>query len=155
MNGILGIDAGEGGGYAFVTSTGTLQFARPLSDNGLIDTVKTLKDYGVGIKVLIEDIVKFTGTIRTGASMIVYGQSWGRCTGILDALDMPYEKIVPQKWMKDLGLGRRAEHDSHYKWKKHLCDSAKFIYPERKEISMKTCDAVLIAYYGFKTSTRS
>jgi len=143
---ILGIDGGASGGMAILQSDGTPLLIQPLEPQVLLDTIRKY----TGVKAYLEHLVKFVGVNRTGASGCVYGYSVGISTGILMASNVPRVEVMPAVWMRVLNCGRRVEYDSHYKWKAHLRDMARYFYSDwKKQITLETCDALLIARFGW------
>ena len=66
----------------------------------------------------------------------------------LMALYIPANTVTPQKWMKSYQLG----HSSAYtktEWKNRLKGKAQQLFPSLgKKVTLKVCDALLLAEYG-------
>ena len=70
----------------------------------------------------------------------------------LIALGIPTEKVTPQKWIKVYQLNKKKEQ-SENKWKNVLKAKAQSLFPQLgKKVTLKTCDALLIAEYARRTN---
>ena len=68
----------------------------------------------------------------------------------LMALEIPVVKVMPQKWQKTYSLGRSSECGKS-EWKNRLKARAQELFPDLgKKVTLKTCDALLIALYGVR-----
>lgn len=74
-----------------------------------------------------------------------FGHGDGVMEMMLVALDIPYERVHPQKWMRYYKM-KKKKGEAQTKWKGRLCDVAKKLHKGR--FTKMCCDSVLIAYYG-------
>lgn len=77
------------------------------------------------------------------ASAFNFGESFGRIRGVLEALEIPYELVTPQKWKKAAGLVG-AQKDASRARAQMLYPTAKL---ERKK-DVGRAEALLIARFG-------
>jgi crossover junction endodeoxyribonuclease RuvC len=78
-----------------------------------------------------------------------FGHHLGILDTILDRLCFNVNRARPSTWMLYFGL-RRQDKESKYDYKKRICDFARRKANSRKSaITLKTCDAFLIALYGY------
>ena len=79
--------------------------------------------------------------------------TFARHNGHLDmallACELRTIKCTPQKWMKSYQLGKSKDFTKQ-EWKRKLKEKCQQIFPSLgKKITLSTCDALLIASYGF------
>lgn len=102
------------------------------------------------IKTCMERVGGFMGKVDPGSRMFVFGQNYGRWEGVLAALGLwPFDNPTPQRWQGALGVPK-AKGEKRDQHKRNLCSFARTLYPNEKRITLKTCDALLIAYYRSK-----
>ncbi len=148
---VLGIDPGAHGGFCF-RDTSHEQYADVYAFNkltphdiaGIIQNEKEIcKICGMQIKAYIEEVHSMP---RDGkASAFSFGKNFGMWLGILTALGIPYEEVLPAKWQA--GLKLRVRGMDYRDKKKALKEIAQKKFPELN-LTLDTCDAVLIAEYG-------
>lgn len=150
---IAGIDPGQTGAIAFISSSGKVE---------IYDTPIEMVKKGKGIKkeylpgnmadllraidlnhVFIESVHAMPGQGVT--SMFNFGKGFGIWIGILAALKIPYTLITPQAWKKHLMQGIKDKDAARIR--------AQQLYPSvSEELSRKKdigrADALLIAEYG-------
>ena len=80
------------------------------------------------------------------ASTFKFGMNYGQWIGILTALQIPYEMITPQKWMKHYGSMPKDKNERKY----YIKAMAKALYPKSGRITLATSDAILIAHYAME-----
>jgi Holliday junction resolvasome RuvABC endonuclease subunit len=142
----LGIDPGNSGGMAIIDEDGTID---------LLDLSKTTE----------HDVVtwiarhKFTGPITATVEMVgsmpgqgvastfKFGRSYGFVLGVITALSIPYVKKTPQTWQRAVGVTKRGKNESKTLYKNRLKSLAQQLFAGQKGITLKTCDALLIAEY--------
>lgn len=100
----------------------------------------------VHCRAVIEKVSAMPGQGVT--SMFNFGQSYGIMKGLLAAHRFPIEYISPQKWKRDLKLGKNKDESR---------ELASRIFPDNsKDWKLKKHDgraeAALIAYHSFKFS---
>lgn len=141
----IGIDPGKNGGIAVLTPEigGVIAEAYKYSDDKLIDVIKTHEGKA---RACIE---RASARPHQGVvSMFSFGQSYGTIKGILQALEVPYTTVTPQRWKKTLQVTKD---------KGTSIDKAKELYPGVNLLASPRCrkdhdgmaEALLIATYGY------
>ena len=153
---IISCDPGAHGAMAWRDGNGTRHVRKmPDTPRGILELIRE-----------IEDEVDEQGVILPSTSFVCYledvghgisGQSssatanFARHNGHLEmaliAEDIRIEKVLPQRWMKTLGIGRSTDCASKREWKNKLKRKAEELYPQFK-VTLDTCDALLILDYA-------
>lgn len=79
------------------------------------------------------------------STCILYG-NYRMMVGILTALDIQVEKVLPRKWQKEIQAPTKLKTDSQHDWKKKLKTFAETLYPEIK-VTLAISDALLLCEY--------
>lgn len=79
-------------------------------------------------------------------SVSVFMKNVGHIEMALLALEIPFQEVTPQCWMKHYGM-KKEKTESKVEWKRRLRERLQRIMPEFK-VTNNTADAMLIAYYG-------
>jgi len=82
-------------------------------------------------------------------SVFSFGDNCGFLRGVITSLKIPYEKVTPQKWQKELGClsekgMTKTQHKNQTKAK------AQQLWPDRK-ITHAIADCILMAEYARRT----
>jgi crossover junction endodeoxyribonuclease RuvC len=83
-------------------------------------------------------------------SMFSVGQRYGLLTGLLIGLQIPFEAVRPQAWMRALGIPPKADKRAHVERALSLFPTAEVTGP-RGGMKDGRADALLIAEYGRRT----
>ena len=83
------------------------------------------------------------------SSAFKFGVNYGVCQAALAAAKIPYTTVTPQKWQKAL-FGTRGKGLKGAEKKRFLKAEALKLFPGEK-LTLKTCDAALLAWYGKMT----
>lgn len=144
----IGIDPGIGGGVAMVTSSGKVQTdPMPASEADLTRWFESLQWASTDIVGVIERVTGYVGGPgNTGSSQFKLGTSYGRCTMALTVYRIPYSEVMPRVWQKAVGIAPRGKSEKPYEFKQRLKRRAQQLFP-LVDVTMKTCDALLIAHY--------
>ena len=94
----IGIDPGQSGAMAVISDSGSAE-AIPFSETGYINYCSIYKG---NCKAIVERVNAMPGQGVT--SMFKFGQNYGWIQGVLQAFDIPYELVSPQKWKKEFGV---------------------------------------------------
>ena len=92
----IGIDPGKKGGIAVNDK------AYPYSDAELLRICREISECRMESICCLEKVGAMPGQGVT--SMFNFGQSYGYIRGVLEAFEIPYQEIAPQKWKKVFGL---------------------------------------------------
>lgn len=145
----VAIDPGASGGIAWCPADGVMQTA-PMPQEPT-DTVKLLGSLvSSGYTVLvIEQLPRFVpmggGKGIPGSMAAVMFENFGIVLGAAMALGYRIERVTPQAWQKELGLGT-SKGLSKTEWKNKLKGRAQELFPNIP-ITLKTADALLIWEY--------
>lgn len=146
---VIGIDPGSLGGMAVMdeshkvievinmpeTPMDILDFLRKFDPS---DTVAYLEDVGKGMPG------------QSSSATAKFARHNGHLEMALLALSISTVKATPQKWQKMYQLGKSSEY-SKTEWKNRLKAKAQELFPNlSKKVTLKTCDALLIALYGVR-----
>lgn len=148
--GILGIDPGSHGGFSIVDLTGTMRHAysfKNYTEYELVEFVKSLKEtndiMGWQTRAYIEQVHAMPRDGKVQA--FSFGRNYGFWLGILTTLKIGYVEIPPANWQAALKMRVRG---LEYRDKKRAIKiAAQKLYPELN-LTLDTCDGVLIAEYG-------
>ena len=98
----VGIDPGKNGGFAVLVD-GRCACAKKWDDVAFIAAMQEVSSKPVSaIRVCVEKVGAMPHQGVT--SMFTFGANFGFIQGMLQALEIPYELIRPQKWKKEFGV---------------------------------------------------
>ena len=87
-------------------------------------------------------------------SMFNFGVSFGYIQGVIEAFEIPYELVSPQKWKKHFGLDN--DKSKSIAKCKHLFPGVSLLPTERcRKDSDGMAEALLIALYAKRVNTNS
>jgi crossover junction endodeoxyribonuclease RuvC len=130
----LGIDPGMNGAAALISGRKLLSVFRFKDKTGLEikNHFRHLKEvYKVDSVNRIEAALEKVHSMpKQGvASSFKFGVSYGHVQGLLDGMEIPYQFVTPQKWMKDLGCMTRGDKNvtkamAHRTWPNYAATHA-------------------------------
>lgn len=150
---VIGIDPGSLGGVAVLdeahrvvevvnmpeTPMDILELFRKYSAS---DTIAYMEDVGRGIPG------------QSSSATAKFARHNGHLEMALLALGIRTFKATPQKWEKVYQLGKSSSY-TKTEWKNKLKAKAQELFPDLgKKVTLKTCDALLIALYGLREEFR-
>lgn len=159
---VLGIDTGESGGIAAIQRSGKYT-AKPMPETNT-DIVSTLhflcceRNEDKDVSVYIEDNTGYTGVPIPSSRAFKMGEfSGGPRMALLmlfhiekkhNIFNKAFEldRVSPRKWQKIASVGKRGKL-TKTQWKNKLKSRAQEIFTGIN-VTLKTADALLIAYYG-------
>lgn len=139
----LGIDPGMGGGISVMTGGHSSLMPMPSSYRNLLQGVR-----GADFAVVEKVGGYIAGNGHPGSAMFKFGQSYGAILMALTAAEVSFEEITPQKWQKGLGIVSRKKSEAKADFKRRLKIHAEKLFPRVEGITLKTCDALLIAEFA-------
>ena len=145
----IGIDPGVSGGIAILNNDGSVKdvVAMPETPRDILDFLSLYKEDS---RCVIEDVGHGIPG-QSSKATATFTRHNGQLEMALLALDIPTEKVTPQKWIKVYQLKRKKEQDKN-EWKNVLKAKAQSLFPQLgKKVTLKTCDALLIAEYARRT----
>ena len=143
----IGIDPGKGGGVAIITN----------EQVKLLPCPKTVKDMAfiIGscltnfpayrVRVFLEKVWAFPTDGRAGS--FSFGENFGQWQGILAAHELEPMLVTPKEWQSHFEIKKGLPKPVRKKILKQLAIDR---CPSTKGITLKTCDALLIAIYGIE-----
>lgn len=140
---IAGIDPGKTGAIALLYDDGTVYvedlpfIGKELSGPCLAKMFEELRP----AHLYTESLNSF-GMGRQSAFM--FGQGFGTIVGVLAALHIPYTKVSPAKWKKDLGLSKDKDMARAMATRLYPANAESF---KRKKDDGRA-ESVLIAHWG-------
>lgn len=145
---VIGVDPGASGGIAINYPEGRVSsLYAVMPDDELRDMLETLSldpDHP-HLVAFLEQVGGFIkGNPSPGSAMFRFGDGFGYIRGLLAAFRIPTHLVRPQVWQKAIpGLAGVEKVARKRKLKEH----AARLFPNMK-ITLKTCDALLIADWG-------
>jgi hypothetical protein len=107
--GFVGIDPGDKGFFTLIYPTGIQYYQIPLIKKKVdyTELAKIVEDlfwtYGDNIHVVLEDVHAIFGA--AAKSTFNFGHIAGFLEGLVNAYKMPYTKVAPKKWQKEMFEG--------------------------------------------------
>jgi hypothetical protein len=92
------------------------------------------------------------GGAANGSAMFKFGRSAGMLEGFLVAAGIPYERVVPRKWQKGVGLVGKKKGETRTSFKNRGKALAQRLFPD-EDVTLKTADAILIADFCRRMKT--
>lgn len=145
---VVGIDPGKEGGMSFLRDGEVECFSFEGKDEYEIAYQFSIASC-CGAKAFLEKVHSAPG--QGVASTFTFGQGYGFLRGLLVANKIPFEDISPQEWQRALRIPTRGSKTKR-EHKNIMKQRAKQLYPAAEKIDLTTCDAVLLAHYGFYKS---
>ena len=95
----IGIDPGKDGALSLIDEDGNVCGIFPFSEVAYVSICYQMKGR---CKCALERVSARPG--QGTVSMFSFGENYGFIRGILEAFNIPYETVRPQKWKKEFGL---------------------------------------------------
>lgn len=99
----IGIDPGKDGALAVISESGGVQ-AVPFDPETYRSALRAVSSPAI---VCLERVSAMPGQGVT--SMFSFGQNFGYIQGLLEAFEIPYELVRPQKWKKEFGISGKNQ----------------------------------------------
>ena len=140
---VIGIDVGKSGGTAIIDGDEIRLY--PYST--VEDFVEMIQREAVGsCKIAVENV---HASPRMGvSSAFTFGQNFGEIKGALRGMGRKFMLIEPLRWQSALGCRSGGDKGLLREKAKEVAMRISFTLPDR--FTLKTCDALLIAYYRKK-----
>ena len=139
----IGIDPGKTGGMCLIED----HYVKPIKFNDYIhETLQQLTRHT--LFAIIENVHSFP---KQGVvSSFTFGYNYGEWIGMLKALNIPFVRVAPSKWMRYFGTFSKEKS----KRKHEIHKLAKERYPHT-DITLQLADAVMIATYAIEMYNNS
>lgn len=142
----IGVDPGMSGGIAVLTEDGEVVDVRNMPDTPA-DILEYLRSYQAFPCVCVLEDVGQGMPGQSSSATAKFARHNGHLEMALLALGIRTIKARPQKWEKTYALGKSSSY-SKPEWKRKLKERAQQLFPNLgKRVTLKTCDALLIAEY--------
>ena len=146
----IGIDPGISGGIAILDDDGSVIECVNMPDTPM-EIFQFLMGYKDGSVCVLEDVGQGMPG-QSSSSTARFARHNGHLEMALLALGIRTIKARPQKWEKTYSLGTSKKHEKS-EWKRMLKAKAQALFPQLgKKVTLKTCDALLIAEYCRRTN---
>ncbi len=146
---VIGIDPGKLGGIAVLDTSGSVVMVSPMPDTPM-EIHALLNEYANDSVCYMENVGHGVPN-QSSKATAVFARHCGHLDMALIALGIPTNTITPNKWEKSYQLGS-SRGIPKTKWKNKLKAKAQQLFPQLgKQITLKTCDALLLAEYGRKS----
>lgn len=147
----IGIDPGQAGGLAVLNGhTPAVIHLEPMpaTEQDVWYWLNSIPRDGKDCFAVLEKVGGYmpgsSGNI--GSAMFKFGASVGMLRAFLVAAGIPFEEVQPGVWQRALGVSPRKKTETKASHKNKLKQVAGRLFPEVK-ITLKTCDAILLAEY--------
>ena len=142
---VIGIDPGLSGGIAVLGMGGDVLDVVCMPQT-MQDLLEYLRGYGDYDAVCYMESVGFGIPGQSSSATAKFARHCGHLEMALMALYIPANTVTPQKWMKSYQLGHSS---TKTEWKNRLKGKAQQLFPSfGKKVTLKVCDALLLAEYG-------
>jgi Holliday junction resolvasome RuvABC endonuclease subunit len=155
----LGIDPGSASGCIAFLKTGdegdivfthTVEFSKKTTKEWYTELSELGTWYSPDDNNTFAILEKVHGMPGMGvASISAFMKNVGHIEMALISLNIPFREITPQTWMKYYGM-KKEKDESKTDWKRRLREQLQRLMPDFTATN-DTADAMLIAYYAFKT----
>lgn len=142
----IGIDPGKNGGIAVLSKNGVVLECSDMPDTPM-EILQFLQKYKNNSTVCVLEDVGQGMPGQSSSSTAKFARHNGHLEMALLSLEIKTIKCRPQKWEKTYSLGSSSKHGKA-EWKRLLKERAQQLFPQLgKKVTLKTCDALLIAEY--------
>lgn len=146
---ILGLDPGEKGGIAVLDKDGSVVEVSKMPMT-MLDILSFLRSYPAETCVAYLENVGHGMPGQSSSATARFARHNGHLEMALLATGIKTNMVTPQKWMKSYQLGKSGDY-TKTEWKNRLKSKAQQLFPNLgKQLTLATCDAVLLAEYGRK-----
>ena len=141
----IGIDPGKSGGIAVITNETVKVHPCPQTVDDMATLIGIcLNDVAAyRVRVFLEKVWAFPTDGRAGS--FVFGQNFGHWQGILASHEIKPVLVTPKTWQSHFEIKKGLTKNIRKKLLKQMAIER---CPSVKRITLKTCDALLIAIYG-------
>lgn len=141
----IGIDPGFSGGIAVLGPGGNVVECRNMPETPM-EILEFLRGYSDNSVCVLEDVGQGVPG-QSSSATAKFARHNGHLEMALLAIGIKTTKVRPQKWEKTYALGSSSTHEKA-EWKRMLKERAQQLFPQLgKKVTLKTCDALLIAEY--------
>ena len=147
----IGVDPGASGGIAVLDENGAVVECSNMPDTPM-EILEFFRKYSPEETICVLEDVGQGMPGQSSSATAKFARHNGHLEMALLALGIKTVKCRPQKWEKTYALGSSGKHEKS-EWKRMLKERAQQLFPQLgKKVTLKTCDALLIAEYCRKTN---
>ena len=141
----IGIDPGKGGGLAVITDETVKVYPCPRTVEDMAMLIgMCLNDVAAyRAKVFLEKVWSFPTDGRAGS--FTFGENYGQWQGILASHEIEPVLVTPKMWQSHFEIKKGLKKEVRKRMLKQMAIDR---CPGIKRVTLKTCDAILIAIYG-------
>jgi len=146
----LGLDPGQSGGIAYITEDRSKvgAFKMPDTDQDLLDLLEDIDQMGQ-CHAILESVHSMPA--QGVSSSFTFGEGYGKLQMALLAMKIPFTKVSPQKWQKEMGCMSKGDKNVTKARAQELFSDWTKGSPPAIKITHATADALLLADYGRRT----
>ena len=142
----IGIDPGSRGGVAVLNDDDGIAALYSFFKLTPHEIWKIFKTYSVGpAHAVIEKVNGFPG--MSVVSVSTFMENYGILQGLMTALGIPFDRVPPLTWKREMGLTRKSGKTNRKERKQLSMNLAKKFFPYREGITDDTAEALLLAVY--------
>jgi len=149
----IGGDPGKRGGIGVVYRPGIANAHKwPESERDGLELLRSLSEVPSNYTLMgmVEKVGAMPGQGVT--SMFTFGRNYQAMRSAFLAARVPFDDVTPRTWQKAIGISPRKKVGKKFvetktQFKNRLKAKARQLYPNT-DITLATCDAVLIAHYA-------
>lgn len=135
----IGLDPGQSGGIGFIREDGvTWAEKMPETDKDLSELLSEKADSWAEVFACLESVHSMPG--QGVASSFKFGEGFGKLQMALCCNSIPYDRVTPQKWQKELSCLTKGDKNVSKR-------RAQELFPMVPRITHNIADALLIAKY--------
>lgn len=145
----IGVDPGKDGAIALLASDGRLMDIIDMPY--LLETTRGIFDprlpetFPCFVALEAQQAMPRQGV----SSTFTTGQGFGRLEGLLTGLQIPYEVVRPQRWMREMGIPVGADKRKHVEVAQSMYPQAQLTGPRGKLLDGRG-DALLLAAWAMR-----
>ena len=145
----LGVDPGKDGAIALLSSDGKLM--EIIDMPYLLETTRGIFEPAAHITFPCFAALEAQQAMpKQGvSSTFTTGQGFGRLEGLLTGLQIPYEVVRPQRWMREMGIPVGADKRKHVEVAQSMYPLAPLTGPRGKLLDGRG-DALLLAVWAMR-----
>jgi len=141
----VGIDPGKDGAIAYIDKDGTFISVRDMPDLQELSGWLFMSNPNKFVALEAQQAMPKQGV----SSTFTTGQGFGRLEGLLVGLQIPYEVVRPQRWMRAMGIPAGADKAKHVEVARAMYPMAELAGPRGRKLDGRA-DALLIATWAMR-----
>lgn len=148
----VGIDPGKDGAIAILAGDGRLMDVIDMPY--LLDSTRSVLTDAIRRDRFVALEAQQAMPRQGVSSTFTTGQGFGRLEGLLTGLQIPYEVVRPQRWIRDMGIPVGADKRKHVEVAQSMYPLAPLTGPRGKLLDGRG-DALLLAVWAMRHGGKS